>query len=359
MTIIRGKGIHGEVGRGWEPVREAFEANFNEHGDLGAGVAVVHRGRLVVDLVGGFRDRDQSVPYDADTLQLVFSTTKGMASVCVALCVQRGWLDPLAQVRSIWPELPVGDLTVEQLMSHQAGLVSVEPKLTLEQVLDWRTVVAGLEATTPFWMPGTQHGYHAITFGWLAGELVRRSDPQHRSIGAFLADEVAAPLGLDMWIGLPAQHQGRVARLVGGPPPTDPDVLATLMARSGPGTMGERTLTMSGALPMVGPGQPWNKPEVRAAQWPGANGITNARSLATMYGALVSKTNGVRLFTDETVELVRRVRSDGPDACLVRDRRFGLGFMVANNYEPFHSGIPARAARLDWPFPKLRWGLAT
>src|SRR6478672_10404064 len=198
--------IEGTVAPGWEPVRAAFEDNFAERGELGAGVAVFHRGQPVVDLVGGYRDREQSVPYGHDALQLVFSTTKGVASACVALCVERGWLDPAAPVQSLWPDLPAA-ITVEQVMSHQAGLVTIEPPLTLDECLDWSTAVRGLEHTVPVWEPGTRHGYHAITFGWLAGELVRRADPAHRSLGAFLAEEIAGPLGLDLWIGLPADQE--------------------------------------------------------------------------------------------------------------------------------------------------------
>ncbi|MGD9793637.1 MAG: serine hydrolase domain-containing protein [Acidimicrobiia bacterium] len=323
--------IEGDVAPGWEPVREAFAANFTDRGDLGAAVAVVHRGQTVVDLVGGHRDRDRTERYGHDTLQLVFSTTKGMASVCVGLCVQRGWLDPTDLVSRWWPELPVGDLTVEQLLSHQAGLITVQPSLTLTEILDWDTVVRALEATTPMWPPGSRHGYHAITFGWLAGEIVRRCDPRGRAIGQFLADEIAAPLGLEMWIGLPEELEPRVARLRGAPLPSDPQVLATLAARTGPGTLGDTALTMGGAIAMGGP---WNAPQVHRAQLAGANGITNARSLARMYGALSSEVDGVRLFTDDTMEEVRRHRVGGFDVCLGRSTRFGLGFMLANDFNP-------------------------
>lgn len=325
--------IEGEVAPGWEPVREAFAANFAERGEVGAGVAVVHEGRTVVDLVGGHRDRDGTLPYGPDALQLVFSTTKGVTSTCVALCVQRGWLDPEAPVQSVWPELGV-DITVEQLLSHQAGLVTVEPPLDMEQALDWDTVIKGLESTTPLWEPGTRHGYHALTFGWLAGELVRRADPAHRSLGTFLAEEIAGPLGLDLWIGLPATEEPRVARLLGAAPPTDPEAVAAMLARSGPGTLGARALTMSGAFAMTGRGLPWNKPEVRAAQIGGANAVTNARSLARMYGATVAEVDGVRLLTPETVEVVREPRVAGPDACLVDPTGFALGYMPHNDFNP-------------------------
>lgn len=346
--------IDGTVAAGWEPVREAFTANFDDLGEVGAGVAVYRNGELVVDLVGGHRDRDRVVPY-GDALQLVFSTTKGLTAVCVAICVQRGWLDPAAPVHDLWPELPA-DITVDQLMSHQAGLIAVDEQLTLEQALDWDTMIAALNATTPTWAPGSRHGYHALTYGWLAGELVRRCDPQGRSLGRFLAEEVVAPLGIEMWIGLPADKEPRVARLLGGPLPTDPEVLAEMVRRSGPGTLGERALTLNGAFPMTGRGLPWNQPAVRAAEVPGANGVTNARGLAKMYASLVSEVDGVRLFDHETVEMVRRARVSGDDACLSRHTSFGFGFMLDNDSNPLLSsgsfGHPGAGGSLGFADPE-------
>ncbi|MCU1503418.1 MAG: putative esterase [Ilumatobacteraceae bacterium] len=296
-------------------------------------MAVFHRGRPVVDLTGGYRDRGRTVPYGPDALQLVFSTTKGVVAACVALCVQRGWLDPAAPVQTLWPQLPAA-VTVEQLMSHQAGLITIEPSLTLEECLDWDTAVGALERTVPDWEPGTRHGYHAITYGWLAGELVRRADPAHRSLGTFLAEEISAPLGLDLWIGLPANEEPRVARLLGAPAPTDPVELAQIAERMGPGTRGARALTVSGAFAMAGRGLPWNKPEVRAAELGGANAITNAHSLAKLYGAMVAEVDGVRLLDADTVDAVRRARVSGTEACMGVEMTFGLGFMLDNEFNP-------------------------
>lgn len=350
-----------QVVPGWEAVRDAFEANFRDRDEVGAAVAVTHRGRLVVDLVGGHRDRDRTVPYGPDALQLVFSTTKGVAAVCVALCVQRGWLDPAGPVRAVWPDFPA-DLSVEQVMSHQAGLVTIEPARTMDELLDWETAVASLMATTPAWEPGTRHGYHAITYGWLAGELVRRSDPRHRSIGTFLAEEASAPLGLDLWIGLPDGQQPRVARLLAGAPPEDPELLAQVAARMGPGTLGEKALTVSGAFPMTGRGLPWNRPEVRAAELAGANAVTNARSLARLYGATVASVDGVRLLDAATVDEARRPRVDGPDACLATPSRFGLGFMLDGPFCPMLGpgsfGHPGAGGSLAFADPEAEVGFA-
>jgi CubicO group peptidase (beta-lactamase class C family) len=351
--------IDGFVASGWDPVRDAFEANFSQRGDLGAGVAVYHRGERVVDLVGGHRDRDRTETYGADTLQLIFSSTKGVTAACVAVCVDRGWLDPMTDVRTMWPAFP-GDITVEQLMSHQAGLITIEPPLTLAQCLEPDTAMRALEGTTPVWEPGSRHGYHAITFGWLAGELVRLADPQHRSLGRFLREEIVEPLHLDMWIGLPDDQQPRVARLVGAPPPEDPAELAVLAARSAPGTLAERALTVSGAFPMTGRGLPWNKPEVRAAELGGANAVTNAHSLAKLYGAMVAETDGVRLTTDATVDSVRRPRVAGLDACLGVDTSFGLGFMLDTAFNPLlgHGsfGHPGAGGSLGFADPETGIG---
>jgi CubicO group peptidase (beta-lactamase class C family) len=349
--------VTGSVAPGFEGVRDAFAANFSERGELGAGVAVFHRGRLVVDLLGGFRDKHRTVPYDADTLQLVFSSTKGVASICVALCVRRGLLSPDTPVEEIWPELRgARGRTVGELLSHQCGLVTIEPPLTLEETLDWGTAVAALERQEPVWGYDGSHGYHAITFGWLAGELVRRVDPQHRSLGAFLAEELAGPLGADVWIGLPAEHEHRVARLVGAPVPNDPELLAELMRRSGPGTLGNRALTMSGAFPMSGGKSPWNRPDVHAAQIPGANGIATARGLATLYAACIGSVGDHPAVLDAaTVAAVSAPRVTGMDRCLLMGTAFGLGFMTPSELAPLAGprsfGHPGAGGSLAWAHP--------
>jgi CubicO group peptidase (beta-lactamase class C family) len=329
--------VQGMVASGWEAVRDAFEANFTDRGDVGAGVAVVHDGQLVVDLVGGHRDAERTVAYTPDTLQLVFSTTKGMTAVCVALCVERGWISPATRVQELWPDLQA-DVTVEQLMSHQAGLITIEPPLALEAALDLAAVTKGLEGTTPDWEPGTAHGYHAITYGWLAGELVRRADPQRRTLGRFFADEVAQPLALDAWIGLPSSEESRVAPMIAAEPITDPAVLGLMEMMMGPTTRGGRALSLSGTFGQFaassGTQMPWNTPAVRAAEIGAANGITNARSLARMYAATVGPVDGVRLLAADTVEMARAPRVKGPDACLLVETAFGLGFMLDSPFNP-------------------------
>ena len=323
------------VAPGWEPVREVFLANLASGQDRGAGVSVVHRGRCVVDLMGGHRDKVGEVPYGPDTLQLVFSTTKGIVSIAVAMCVERGLLDYTEPVARYWPEFAPhgkGDVTVAQLLAHRAGLFTVDGELSLEEALDWDVITARLADTAPMFTPGSAHGYHAITFGWLAGELVRRVTG--RSIGEFVRDEIAAPLGVEMWIGLPDDMQHRAAHIMAHPMPSfPPDIARIMLERAGPGSLGEKALSLNGAF---GPGA-FNRPDVRAAEVPGANGISNARSLATIYAATVGEVDGVRLVADDTVRVATTSETprDEIDLVLREATVFGKGFMLASERTPY------------------------
>ena len=214
--------IDGYVATEFEPVLDAFAQNFAERGEVGAAVSVYLDGQPVVDLWGGLADPVGGARWTEDTLVLVFSATKGVTAVCANLLMQRGQLDPEVAVAAVWPEFAArgkGEITVAQVMSHQAGLPYVEGEFTLEETLSWSTMVDALAAQAPIWTPGTKHGYHMRTYGWLVGEIIRRADPQHRSIGAFWREEIADALGVDFWIGLPESLEPRVARLV--PPRTD------------------------------------------------------------------------------------------------------------------------------------------
>jgi CubicO group peptidase (beta-lactamase class C family) len=322
--------VGGHVDSGWEGVRDAFDANFAAGEDVGAGVAVYHRGRKVVDLWGGHFDRDRTRPYGEDTLQLVFSTTKGVMAIAVAMCVQRGLLDYGERVSTYWPEFAAhgkGEVTVRQLLSHQVGLISVDAPTTLAEALDWDTMVARVADTKPDWPIGTAHGYHALTFGWLAGELLRRVDG--RSPGRFVAEEIAGPLGLELWIGLPEHYEARVSPLIGGVISTssDPAMQALIDQFTGPATRLGRALTLSGAFSEKGA---FNRRDVHAAELPAANGISNARSLAKLYAATMAPVDGIQLLDDATRELARTtVTPRGErDLCLVLASTFGMGFMT-------------------------------
>jgi len=323
------------VAPGWEPVRDVLAANLASGMDRGAGCAVVHRGRLVVDIVGGHRDKNGDVPYDADTLQLVFSTTKGIASIAVAMCVQRGLLDYDAPVAEYWPEFAAGGkggITVAQLLAHRAGLYTTASQLPLEDTLDWSTITAHLAAMEPLFEPGSGHGYHALTFGWLAGNLVRCVTG--KGLGEFVRDEIAEPLGVEMWIGLPDALQGRAAHIMAHPIPKFPIEIARLMAeRAAPGTTGDKALSLLGTY---GPGV-FNRPEVRAAEVPGANGITNARSLATIYAACIGEMNGVRLLESATVAAATKSETpEGEVDLVLREKTvFARGFVIHSERTPW------------------------
>lgn len=323
------------VAPGWEPVRDAFVANLESGQDRGAGVAVRHRGELVVDLMGGYRDKDGNVPYAADTLQLVFSTTKGITALAVAMCVERGLLDYGEKVAAYWPEFAAHgkqDVTVAQLLSHRAGLYTVDGPITLAEALDWETITGRLADTAPMFPVGSTHGYHALTYGWLGGELVRRVTG--KSLGTFVRENIVEPLGVELWIGLPEEQEHRVAHIMAHPiPKFPPDIAKFMLDHGGPGSLGDKALSLNGSF---GPGV-FNKRETHAAEVPGANAITNARSLATIYAAIIGEVNGVRLLGEETLR--KATASETPagelDLILGHPTDFGKGWMLEstrNNY---------------------------
>ncbi len=328
--------IQGTVAAGFEKVADAFRSNFDEFSELGAGFALYADGELQVDLWGGVADKASGRAWDDQTLQLVFSTTKGAAAICVARLVEAGKLNYSDPVSMHWPEFAAngkGDITVAQIMSHQAGLAWAEVPLTIDEILAVGPVVEALGAQAPLWEPGSTHGYHAVTYGWLAGELVRRIDG--RSIGRYFAEEVAGPLGLDFWIGLPESEEGRVSTLESAPPPTDVAELALMMQLMGPGTPGFKALTMNGSILALGMAEnPFNTRAFHATEMPAANGITNARSLAKMYAATVSDVDGGRVIAPDTMRAASTEAVRGSDHCLVAETRFGMGFMLDNATVP-------------------------
>lgn len=361
--------IQGRVEPGWEGVREAFAANFAGGDDVGAGVAVFHRGRCVVDLTGGSFDGSDR-PYDDSALQLVFSTTKGITATAVAICAQRGLIDYDAPVARYWPEFAArgkGTVTVAQLLSHQAGLVTVDGAITLAEALDLPTITSRLADTAPLWPLGEGHGYHALTYGWLAGELVRRVDPAGRTLGAFVADEIVGALGgaaagVELWIGLPESMEPRVAPLLGAPLSTDdldPAVKAMMDQFLGPDTLGGKALSLNGAF--AGEGT-FNRRDVHATEIGAANGITNARSLAHVYAATIGEVNGVRLLDPAVMERARTTITPGGegDKCLIMPTTFGLGYMTHGMFTPYAGpgsfGHPGAGGSVAFANPELELG---
>ncbi|MBA3652745.1 MAG: beta-lactamase family protein [Actinobacteria bacterium] len=371
--------IHGDAAQGFERVEEAFAENFKSHGDVGAAFSLYHRGEKVVDLWGGVADVDTGRDWTDDSLQLVFSTTKGATAICANLLVQRGELDLDAPVTTYWPEFGAEgkeQIPVRWLLSHRSGLPVLDNAPSPEEALAWDPMIKLLAQQRPVWEPGTAHGYHALTYGWLVGEVVRRISG--RSLGTFFAEEVAGPLGLDFWIGLPASQETRVSPLIqAGFAASDMQIdLAALPKEIR--EIAEAFLSpdslVNRALFVTDPRLEFNSPEVHAAEIPAANGITDARSLARMYAGLIGDgVDGVRLFTDDTVAAVTTEQSNGPDKVLFVPTRFGLGFFLNSMFAPLgsegsfgHAGAggslgyadPANQVGFGYVMNKMHQGLA-
>lgn len=340
--------IHGWVAPGYEAVREAFEGNFAERGEVGAAYAAHHHGRPVVDLWGGVADQADGRPWQEDTTVLVFSTTKGVTAMCANRLAQEGRLDVEAPVAEYWPEFARAgkeEVTVAQLLSHQAGLPWVDGTMSFDDVAAWDPVAEALARQAPAWAPGTAHGYHATTYGWLVGEVVRRVTG--RSLGTYLREELAAPLGIDFAVGLPADQHHRVARLIsffdslGRNRPPDlreaagPDLeeMAEL-AKDYLGPDGPLTKALAAPGGALADQRVWNRPELWSAEVPAANGIGDARSLAKLYAACVGEVpvaGGGTFRVLEASQLQRAAvqRTAGPDRVLLGlDLQWGLGFLL-------------------------------
>ena len=305
-------------------VREQFFANFTERGDVGAAVCVYLDGVRVVDCWGGHADAPRTRPFGPDTIVSVASTTKGMVAVCAHMLAERGKLDLDAPVARYWPEFAAAgkqDIPVRWLLSHRAGLPAIRRALPAGALFDWTAMTAALAETAPWWTPGERHGYHAVTYGHLVGEVIRRVDG--RSVGAFLRDEVTGPLRADFFIGVPEEADGRAAEVLPPPPPGEPTIWDTLLAD--PESVSGRTfLNPPRPLGLV------NTRAWRAAEIPGANGHTSARGVARAYAALArgGELDGVRLLAPATIEGAIAEQSRGRDAVLTLPTRFATGFML-------------------------------
>ncbi|MFD7549550.1 serine hydrolase domain-containing protein [Streptomyces sp. NPDC059578] len=321
-----GDGVEHGVEDGWGRVADVFHANFEAgSGEVGAACSVYVGGRPVVNLWDGLAHRETNRPWRADTIVQVASTTKGATAICAHLLVQRGALDLDAPVVQYWPEFGAAGkehIPVRWLLSHQAGLPIVDGPLTFAQACAWDPVIRALEAQEPLWRPGTEHVYHSITHGFLIGELVRRISG--RSLGTFFAEEVAAPLGLSAWIGLPEEQEERVASIEYAAPFSLEELIAGIIATTGldadtvnawinavwgPDSVQARAGGLGGALDNTSAyhtTRAW-----RAAEFPAANMLADARSVARMYAATVSEVDGVRLLDPSTVQRATAVQTTG------------------------------------------------
>ncbi|MEV6114578.1 serine hydrolase domain-containing protein [Streptomyces sp. NPDC052109] len=306
--------IHGHCDPRFTAVREAFEENFRTGGELGAAVAVTVDGTTVVDLWGGWADAAGTRPWERDTLVNVWSTTKGPVALCAHLLADRGLLDLDAPVAVYWPEFAAAGkekVLVRHLLSHRAGLSGLREPHSLAELYDWELTTARLAATEPWWEPGTRSGYHALTYGFLVGEVVRRISGLRP--GAFLEREVTGPLGADFAVGLPAKEAGRVAELV-PPAAVAGSERAAIFSQLTPAALAALT------NPVVGAAEA-NTPEWRAAEIPAANGHGTARAVAALYGIFSGRGahGGRRFLSPEAAERVR----EGQGSC--RDLVLGAG----------------------------------
>ncbi len=335
---------NGWVAPGFETVREAFTANFDDGLEAGAAFSAYHRGQKVVDLWGGVADTRTGRLWDEDSLVLVYSTTKGITAMCANRLIQEGAIDVAAPVANYWPEFAQAgkeEVTVADLLSHRAGLAWTNDPLSFEEALAWEPVIKALERQAPSWPPGTAHGYHATTYGWLVGEVVRRVSS--RSLGSYLKEQIAGPLGAEFFVGLPASEEHRVARLVSFLESLESGhTLQSLDALGATGSDAGKYLAPDGPLfkalgapggALSDPGV-WDDPRLHAAEIPAANGICDARSLACLYAACVSEVatpsgETFRILTPEQLDRTLLPQTEGPDVVLMGlDIQWGLGFML-------------------------------
>jgi CubicO group peptidase (beta-lactamase class C family) len=327
--------VGGGVDEGYGKIADVFRRNLSSGQEVGAAVAVYRDGRKVADLWGGFRNGITQAPWEQDTLVNVFSTTKGVASLAVAVAASRGLISYDARVADYWPEFAQASkdaITVRQLLSHQAGLSAIDPPLTLGDLADPMKMSSKLAAQVPAWTPGTRHGYHGFTLGWYEGELIRRVDPAGRSLGQFFAEEIAKPLGLDFYIGLPASvDRDRVAHLHAWSQAKMLLHLNTLPPRLVAATFNPFGLTarsMALAKGIKVPGH-FNRDELRVVEMPAANGIGTARSIAKLYGSAATGGSEIGL-TPSTLDGLRKPAippTNGlRDKVLHVDTVFSLGF---------------------------------
>jgi CubicO group peptidase (beta-lactamase class C family) len=327
--------IEGTCSPKFERVRDAFAKEFANGNELGASLCITLEDETVVDLWAGYMDETRTRPWERDTLANVYSTTKGITALAAHRLVDEGLLDLDAPVATYWPEFAAAgkaELPVRYLLSHEAGLAAIKKPLAAETLFDWDAMCSALAEQEPWWQPGTAHGYHAVTFGWLVGEVVRRI--RGKKIGDVVREEIAGPLGVEFEIGFGPELDDRVAPLVQGPihPPEEGGPSMDLLAE----ILGNPESLMAKAFanpPLIGM---QNERAWRAAEIPAANGHTNAHSLARIYAALANggETQGVRLLSNEAIERARVEQVNGKDEVLPLDTRLALGFFLPTANEP-------------------------
>ena len=312
--------VQGHCDKRFDGVRAVMEKHLESGEDVGASFAMSLNGEMLVDIWGGHTDTDRSTPWQENTLVNVYSTTKTMSFLCALLLADRGLLDFDRPVAEYWPEFAANgkeQVLVWHIMNHAAGLSGMDELVTVPDVYDWEKITSLLAAQAPWWEPGTATAYHALTQGYLIGELVRRISG--KSIGRFFQEELASPLGADFFIGVPASEAGRIARLI---PPAKNFAIKT-------GENKESIAARTFRSPAITAQDSWT-PEWQQAEIPAANGHGNARSVVKVHSLLACKgqINGLRLLSRESAESVMHERIAGTDMALGAPMRFGLGFGI-------------------------------
>jgi CubicO group peptidase (beta-lactamase class C family) len=352
--------VDGLVEPGFGGVADAMLGNFERRGEVGAACCVYLDGRPVVDIRAGIADVASNRSWQDDTVALVFSSTKGATAICANLLIERGVLDPEMRVAEVWPEFAASGkdaIPLRAVLSHRVGLPVVEGDFTLEQALSWSPVVEQLATQTPRWdWHEPAPGYHVRSYGWLTGEIVRRVTG--RTIGRFFADEIAGPLGLDWWIGLPESEEPRLATLLPPPPPEDPELRELMDAVMAPGTMTGDAMT--GPSNLFHYDDMWNTRQLHAAELPSSNGIASAHAIARLYAATVGDVDGHRVLSAATVARATEVESDGNDRVIGVPEQFGLGFSLGPGLPPACGadafGHPGAGGSLGFADPEARLG---
>jgi CubicO group peptidase (beta-lactamase class C family) len=326
--------IAGAVAPGFEEVEREFARNFAERGELGAACAAFVGGEKVVDLWGGVRDARSGAPWGEDTLVLVYSTSKGLAAMTLALAHSRGWLDYDERVAAYWPEFAEngkGEVTVRQLLGHEAGLPVVDERLDASVLEDFDRLATAIARQRPVWRPGTRHGYHGVSLGWYEGELVRRVDPQGRTLGHFFAEEIAAPLGLEIYFGAPEEFpRDRLARIERIPAwralPQMRDLPRPMaLAMLNPRSLSFRTF----ANPRLRRPADLDRAEYRRLEFPAGGAIGSARDIARAYAAFVGDPPELGIDAGTIDQLTRFPKPPARgwhDEVLKVETAFSLGF---------------------------------
>jgi len=322
--------IHGNVKPGFEPIAKAFEDAFADQPQMGASLHILIEGETVADLWGGVADARDGRMWEKDTPTTIFSCTKGLVSILAARLVEEGRLDYAAPVARYWPEFAAAgkaNVTVGEALAHKAGLSAPRADLSEDDIVDWDCVASILAEQEPLWELGAGYQYHAITFGWLAGEIIRRVTD--KSVGSYFRELVTGPLGVDAWIGLPTELADRPAHIRVSQPLID--LWAEEAKRPAP-NWPYKAMTLGSALPvdLVSETGGFNAQRIRAAEIPGAGGIASAEALATMWSAVVTPTRGVRLLSDDTIAAATQVQSQGQPIFGAEPpySRWGYGFQL-------------------------------